>query len=90
MANIPSEEVLTRLQAQISSMSNEDLEPLLRQIAEKMGAGGRIIRTSNVNVDRLRQQIGAMSPRDIRQLASSVKPETLQTVLDQLGQSGLL
>lgn len=88
MANIPSEEVLMRLQAQLTSMSNEELEPLIQQITEKMGANPRFIRTQNINIDRLRRQVSAMSPRDIRQLAASVKPEVLQTILDGLVQNG--
>lgn len=86
--NIPNEEAVRRLQQQIASMSNEEILPLLTQIMQAAGANPYVIRMGNINIDRLRRQIGAMSPRDVRQLAATIKPEALQIILEQLGNTG--
>lgn len=86
--NIPNEEAVRRLQQQIMSMSNEEILPLLTQIMQSVGANPYIIRMGNINIDRLRRQIAAMSPRDVQQLAATIKPEALQIILEQLSNTG--
>lgn len=86
--NIPNEEAVRRLQQQIMSMSNEEILPLLTQIMQSVGANPYIIRMGNINIDRLRRQIAAMSPRDVQQLAANIKPEALQIILEQLSNTG--
>ncbi len=74
----------------LRQLDDETMRRMIMQIAAAAGVGEQQAAKATGNVERLRQNLSGLSPKDLQTLLNRIDPKVTENIIQQLKTGGLL